>query len=138
MTKNLNIYIWSLGHSNFPIETFLNKLKENTIQIVVDCRSLPVSRFCPHYNKKALGEALARKTITYLWRGQNIGFKRANVFYEETIDELTELAKQGKRICLVCTEKDYTKCHRYTVLTPSFEKRGILVIHIQYNEKRNN
>ena len=129
-------YIWSLGHSNFPIEIFLDKLKEYKIQVLCDVRTIPLSRFCPHYNKNALQRTLANKTIQYLYRGKNLGGRGVNVDYEETIDELCSLAKQGTRVCLLCSEKDYKKCHRYTILTPSFEKRGILVIHIQYgNEK---
>ena len=130
-----NIYIFSIGHSSVPLSAFLAKLKEHQVQVLVDCRSTPISRFASHFNKKPLNSALARETIKYLWRGQNIGGKRANVFYEETIDELVEMAKQGARVCVMCTEKDYKNCHRHTVLTPSFEQRGILVIHIEY-EKR--
>ena len=59
--------------------------------------------------------------------------------YEEAINELTELAKSGKRVCVMCSEKDYKKCHRFTMLTPSFEERGLLLVHIQYeNETGNN
>jgi len=81
-----------------------------------------------------LQRALARETIKYLWRGNSIGGRTENVGYEQTIDELVELAKLGTRVCVICSESSHLKCHRYTVLTPSFEKRGISVIHIEYNE----
>lgn len=127
-----NIYIFTIGHSNVPLIIFLKKLKEHQIQVLVDVRTTPLSRFCPHFNKNALHKALDRETIKYLWRGQNLGGKQANVFYEEAIEELVDLAKQGKKVCVMCSEKDYKKCHRYTVLTPSFEGRGLLVVHIEY------
>ena len=138
MNTKSNIYIWSLGHSNVSIDTFLNKLKENKIQLIADCRTHPISRFCPHYSQNALQKALNSKNIQYLYKGKNLGGKGVNVGYEEAIDELVTLAKQGKRVCVMCSEKDYKKCHRYTVLTPSFEERGLLVIHILYDETRNN
>ena len=128
------VYIWSLGHSNVSLNTFLNKLKEHQIQLVADCRTKPFSRFS-HFNEKPLREALIANAIKYLFKGANLGGRAVNVDYEETIDELSTFARQGERVCLLCSEKDYTKCHRYTVLTPSFEQRGILVFHIKYNDK---
>ncbi len=116
----------------------MKKLKEYQIQVLVDVRTIPLSRFCPHFNQKALHKALATETIKYLFRGANLGGRAINVSYEEAIDELVGLAKQGIRVCVMCSEKDYKQCHRFTTLTPSFEERGLLVVHIQYeNEKRN-
>ena len=134
--KNKNVYIWSLGHSNFPIEIFLNKLREYKIGLLCDVRTFPVSRFCPHFNKNALQDTLAKANITYLYRGKNLGGRGINVGYDETIDELVDMARKGTRVCVMCAEKSFEKCHRYTVLTPSFEARGILIIHISYNNEQ--
>jgi uncharacterized protein (DUF488 family) len=132
-----NIYIFSIGHSNVPLATFIKKLKEHQIEVLVDIRTTPLSRFCPHFNEKPLRATLATQTIKYLFRGANLGGRAVNVGYEEAINELTELAQQGKRVCVMCSEKDFNKCHRYTKLTPSFEERGLLVVHIIYNETGN-
>lgn len=133
-----NIYIFSIGHGAKPLQIFLNKLKDYHIQLVVDARTYPVSRYHKHYSKNALHRALATETIKYLWLGEHIGGRKLNTNYDQTIDKLTELAKKGTRLCLLCSESDYRKCHRFSVLTPSFEERGILVLHIEYeNEKRN-
>jgi uncharacterized protein (DUF488 family) len=134
-----NIYIFTIGHSNIPLATFLKKLKEHQVEVLVDVRTIPLSRFCPHFNEKPLRATLATETIKYLFRGANLGGRAVNVGYEEAINELTELAKQGKKVCLMCSEKKFENCHRYLTLTPSFEERGLLVVHIQYeNEKSNN
>lgn len=138
MNTKSNIFIWSIGHSNVSLDIFLDKLKENKIEVLVDVRTIPLSRFCQHFNKNALQQALVKETINYLFRGQNLGGKGVNVGYEEAIDELVTLVKQGTRVCIMCSEKDYKKCHRYTVLTPSLEERGLLVIHILYDEPKNN
>ena len=130
-----NIYISTIGHSNVPLTTFLKKLKEHQIEVLVDVRTIPLSRFCPHYNKMPLQRALAAETIKYLWKGANLGGRAVNVGYEEAINELTELAKKGVRVCVMCSEKNFKDCHRYLTLTPSFEERGLFVVHIQYNEK---
>jgi uncharacterized protein (DUF488 family) len=132
-------YIYTFGHSNVPLTTFLEKLKEHQIQVLVDVRTIPLSRYCPHFNQMPLREALATESIKYLFKGANLGGRGVNVGYEEAINELTELAKSGKRICVMCSEKEYQKCHRFTVLTPSLEERGLLVVHISYeNETGNN
>lgn len=133
-----NIYIFTIGHGAKPLQVFLNKLKEYKIQVLCDIRTYPVSRFHSHYSKNALREALATETIKYLWRGNSVGGRAENVGYEETIDELMALTKQGKKVCLMCSESQYQNCHRYTMLTPSFEKRGLLVVHITYDKTRNN
>jgi len=129
--------IHTCGHSNKPIAVFIKLLKDNDIELLVDVRSIPSSRFCSQFNKSALYATLSLHSIKYLWKGENLGGKGINVNYEETINELIALAKQGVRIAVMCSEKDYRKCHRYTVLTPSFKERGISVIHLEYeNEKK--
>jgi uncharacterized protein (DUF488 family) len=138
MNTKPNIFIWSVGHSNVPINIFLNKLKENKIEVLVDVRTIPLSRFCPHFNEKPLRATLAKENINYLSRGTNLGGRAVNVRYEEAIDELVTLTKQGIRVCIMCSEKNFEKCHRYTVLTPSLEERGLLVIHILYDKTTNN
>lgn len=134
MNIKSSICIWSLGHGAKPLNVFLKKLKEYKIDLVIDARSYPVSRFHSHYNKMPLQRALAKETIKYLWRGTSIGGRAENVGYEQTIDELVGLAKLGTRVCIICSESRYQNCHRYTVLAPSFEQRGVLVFHIEYNE----
>ena len=127
--------IFSVGHSNKPIGVFLGKLKEHRIDHLVDVRTIPSSRFCPHFNKNALQATLSIQTIKYLWKGENLGGKGINVGYEEAIDELVGMAQEGTKIAVLCSEGDYRKCHRYTALTPSFEQRGVRVFHIEYENE---
>lgn len=134
--KKTNVFIASFGHSNRSFAEFSEKLTANKIEVLVDVRTVPQSRFCPYFNLKALQEAFQYGTIRYLYRGKNLGGRGLNVNYEEAIDELVGMAKAGKRVCVVCSEADYRNCHRYTMLTPSFEARGVGVIHLQYDAKK--
>ncbi|KKS12531.1 MAG: hypothetical protein UU67_C0051G0005 [Candidatus Daviesbacteria bacterium GW2011_GWB1_41_5] len=127
--------IFSLGHSNVSIWVFTQKLKENKIKILVDVRTIPLSRFCPHFSQKPLQKTLASENILYLYRGRNLGGRGVNTEYEETIDEVVDMVKRGEKVCVLCSEKDYRKCHRYTLLTPSFEERGVTVFHIEYENE---
>lgn len=129
--------IFTSGHSNRPITDFLGILKKHQIEVLADVRTIPLSRFCPHFSKNALQDTLAKQNIKYLYRGQNLGGRGVNEGYEEAIDELVKLAKKGTKVVVMCSEGDYHKCHRFTTLTPSFEERGATVVHIEYeNEKK--
>ncbi len=134
MKKTNKKFIASIGHSNVSIDTFLKKLKDNNIEVLVDVRTIPMSRFCPHFSKNALQTALTEQDIQYLFRGLNLGGRDLNVEYEDAIDELVAMAKAGKKICVMCSEGNYLKCHRYSTLTPSFEDRGLRVNHIEYEK----
>lgn len=126
---------FTCGHSNRPITDFLGILKKHQIEVLADVRTIPLSRFCPHFNQKALQDTLPKAHIKYLYRGKNLGGRGENVGYEEAIDELVGLAKKGTRVAVMCSEGDYHDCHRYTKLTPSFEERGATVVHIEYEKK---
>ncbi|MCX6739429.1 MAG: DUF488 domain-containing protein [Candidatus Parcubacteria bacterium] len=134
--KTKSIYtIFTFGHSNRPLDIFLSKLTENNIEVLVDVRTYPVSRWTPHFSQNILAMALETINIHYLYRGQNLGGRGENTGYEDAIDELSAIAKEGRNICVMCSEGDFRKCHRYTDLTPSFEKRGLSVVHLQYENK---
>ena len=124
--------IKSIGHSNKPIAVFLDTLQEHQIEVVVDVRTVPRSRFSPYFNEKALGSSLAKRAIKYLNRGQTLGGRGENVYYEEAIQELVELARHGVRVCVMCSEADYRDCHRYSTLTPSLHSHDVDVFHIEY------
>ena len=124
-----------IGHSNRAYSEFLNKLQENQIDTLIDIRTYPRSRFCPQYNQKSLSEELRKANITYLFKGNNLGGKGENINYEETIDELVEMIRKGKKICVMCSEAKHTDCHRHEMLEPSFYQRGVQMEHIEYEKK---
>ncbi len=128
----MNHTIFSFGHSSRAFSEFLQKLQEKNIHILVDVRTIPKSRFSPQYSQNAISQALTASGIQYIYRGKNLGGLGQNERYSEAIEELVELAKSGKNVCIMCSEADYMKCHRYTMLTPDFEERGIKVEHILY------
>lgn len=124
--------IFTAGHSSRAFSEFLKNLQDHEIDTVVDVRTFPRSRFSPQYNQKALSESLNKEGISYLFRGRNLGGRGENIAYDDTIDELVEMVRFGKRVCVMCSEADYRKCHRYEMLTPSFEERRLEVKHILY------
>jgi uncharacterized protein (DUF488 family) len=55
--------ILTIGHSNHPLPRFLDLLRGAEVTAVADVRSVPVSRFVPHFNKDRLAASLAENGI---------------------------------------------------------------------------
>lgn len=123
--------VYTIGHSNKSLETFRTRLEQHSIQRLVDIRTRPYSRFCPWFNKNSLAEHLERHGIIYDFRGNNLGGLGENINYNETIVEIVELAKI-QRIAIMCSEADFKKCHRHTMIESDLIKRGVEVEHIVY------
>ena len=138
--------IYTVGHSNHPIEKFMRLLADNGITAVADVRSQPFSRRCPQFNKERLAAALAQHGIAYVFVGQELGarsndescYENGKVQYErlaatpifkQGIDRV--LAGAGKfRVALMCAEKEPLDCHRTLLVSRALEKRGAAIAHI--------
>ena len=87
--------IYTVGHSNHPLEKFLALLSKHRIQLVVDVRSRPYSRFVPHFNRKALEETLRKEGIDYRFLGDKLGGKRPDGMVDQKgVGEVVALAHQ--------------------------------------------
>ena len=63
--------IFTIGHSNHAINDFLNLLRQHKIQVLIDIRSQPYSRYVPQFNRKELEAAIKRAGIKYLFLGRS-------------------------------------------------------------------
>ena len=132
--------IHTLGTSNRDFEEFLRILKSFKVELVVDVRRFPTSRF-EHFKKENLEENLKREGIGYVYLGDLLGDFREGGYdrYMESEDfrrgfnKLLELAEK-RRIALICRERFPWKCHRWFISNKLMEK-GYKVIHI-LDEKR--
>jgi uncharacterized protein (DUF488 family) len=68
----VNTSVWTIGHSNRPIETFLELLKEHNIEVLVDVRSFPTSKI-EHFKREEIERWLPEKGIEYVWLGKELG-----------------------------------------------------------------
>mgnify|MGYP000874246442 CR=1 FL=1 len=128
--------IKTIGYGLKKIDEFVDKLKENKIKVLVDVRTRPFSRWNPKYSRAPLETELAKHNIKYIFKGNNLGGLGVNIDFETTVDEVVKLSSIVGLV-VMCTETDYKKCHRFTVLTPAFEAKGVKVEHILW-EKNNN
>jgi uncharacterized protein (DUF488 family) len=133
--------VYTVGHSNHPQEAFLALLREHGIELVVDVRSSPYSRYVPQANRETLARALDQAGLGYRWMGDRLGGKpqgqvadyealRASPSFRQGIAELLAVA-QEQRVAIMCAEGDHRQCHRYKLITPALLAQGVAVLHIQ-------
>ena len=129
------LQIWTIGHSNRSLETFLNLLNEHEIQVLADVRRFPTSKL-EHFKREALEKWLPKQGIEYVWLGEELGGYRRGGYkkhmrtklFREGIKKLLEIAR-NKRTCIMCMEVNPKYCHR-RFISAHLERKGVRVIHI--------
>lgn len=58
--------ILTVGHSNHTLEAFLTLLKGQQITAIADVRSVPYSRYVPHFNREVLRDTLKKAGFAYV------------------------------------------------------------------------
>ena len=130
--KNL---IYSLGTSNRTADEFLDLLVEHGIEVGVDIRSFPTSRY-PHFIKETLRSLLESNGIRYEYLGKELGgFRKGGYLcYMETpsflkgLERLKEIGRE-RRTAFFCAEKFPWRCHRRWIAR-TLMKGGWDVVHI--------
>lgn len=137
--------LFTIGHSNHPLQRFVDLLVRHGIQLVCDVRSTPYSRFNPQFNREPLREALEERGIAYLYLGDSLGGKPRESGYPAadaarfaliaTGDRfragLGRLVRESRahRTAVMCAEKDPARCHRGLLICPNLPA-GVTVRHI--------
>lgn len=128
----MGLTIWSIGHSNHQFETFVALLTGQAIEMVIDVRSRPVSRWNPQFNRTALSEALKRIGIQYQHAPDLGGLHEgagAGDPFEKGLDRLEQFA-EGCRLAVMCSEGDPNNCHRSSMIGTAWRARTHHIIHI--------
>ena len=127
--------IFTLGTSNRSLEEFVHLLRANRIEMVVDVRSFPTSKF-PHFKKEALSQSLAQEGLGYFYLGKELGGYRKGGYeaYMQTDDylrgmDLLERMAARCQCAILCAERLPWRCHR-RFIGRSLEERGWKIVHI--------
>lgn len=140
--------VYTVGHSNHKFEEFLQLLTSQRIEVVVDTRSAPYSRYAPQFDREAVQHDLTQAGIKYLFLGAELGGRPKNqAYYDErghvlysriTKDpafiaavERLERGIANYRVALMCGEEDPAHCHRRLLVGRVLVERGHEVLHIR-------
>lgn len=140
--------LFSIGHSNHPLDVFLGLLRRHEIQVLVDVRTQPYSKYTPHFDKRALEASVPQGGMKYLYLGQELGGRpsgedlydiEGRVLYSRVAQTPAFLAgiqrledgMKRYRVALLCSEEDPAGCHRHLLIGRVLAPRGIEVTHIR-------
>jgi uncharacterized protein (DUF488 family) len=143
MTKPL----FTIGYEHATTRAMLDELSQAKVEVVIDVRAVTSSRR-PGFSKRQLAAGLDERGIGYLHlralgtpkegRLAARSGKRDELFRifekhlktseaREGLDELATLAKSGRRLCLLCYERDPEGCHRRRIAELIHERTGAKV-----------
>ncbi len=153
-----DVAIFTIGHSNHSFAKLAKLLQKNSIQVLVDVRSRPQSRWVPWFNQKNLESAIPGIGLEYHWAGDHLGglpsdpaYYKPNPkrrkqtdplrivdyakvarqsWFQEAIGELLEAASH-RRTAVMCAEENPENCHRAQLIGNALVKRGARVMHIR-------
>jgi uncharacterized protein (DUF488 family) len=140
--------IYTIGHSSHAIELFTDLLTRHAIQVLVDVRSAPYSRYAPHFDHDLLPHTLSQIGVRYLFLGRELGGRPekkeyydddGHVVYGRIIAdpdflsgiERLERGMPEYRIALMCGEENPANCHRRLLVSRVLVDRGHQVLHIR-------
>ncbi len=143
--------LFTIGHSTRTLEEFVELLKAHDIDLLVDVRTIPKSRFNPQYNSEALEAGLKKQNIGYIHMPELGGLRHArkdsintawkNASFRGFADYMqTEEFEQGpggahtkqpqeNKAAIMCAEAVPWRCHR-SLIADALLVRGITVLDI--------
>lgn len=138
--------LYTIGYEGVTKEDFLRNLKRNHISMLVDVREIPISRK-RGFSKSALMKELNENGIEYV-HIKKLGSPTAirnrlkedhdyDRFFKDYTDYLVKCSKHElaelynlvtkKRACLMCYERDSTRCHRSVVAKKVSRLNGLKI-----------
>ncbi len=141
--------LFSIGHSNIPIDRFIWMLHGAGVNAIADVRSKPVSRYCPWFSAKNLATRLQQEGMLYLSFGESLGGRPSDpALYCDGAVDYDAMAKRPefsaaldrllaeaarRRICLMCAEREPLDCHRGLLVARALAERELTVGHILHD-----
>jgi uncharacterized protein (DUF488 family) len=139
--------VWTVGHSNHDVETFLALVQRHQVAHLVDVRSHPYSRYAPQFNRDELRASIEACGIRYAFLGSALGGRprredqldadghalydmmAAEPTFNEAIDGVLRGASEH-RIALLCSCGAPHECHRRLLVGKVLCDRGAELRHI--------
>ncbi len=140
--------LFTIGHSNHSADRFQRLLSDHGIEVLVDVRSWPHSRYVEWVDRSRIGEIAKAAGARYLFLGKELGGRPESAgLYDATGHVLYgEVAKSAEfragierlrrgaelhRVAIMCSEEDPTSCHRRLLVAKVLLEEGLTIGHIR-------
>ncbi len=131
--------IYSIGHSNRSISEFIRILKKYEMEVVVDVRCFPTSKW-EQFEKKNLKESLEDEGIKYVHLSSLGGYRNGGYRehmrskeWKEGYESLKKIARE-KKTAFMCAERYPFRCHRRNIAM-MIHGEGWEVVHILNDDR---
>ena len=143
--------LFTIGYEQAPAKAVLDELERAGVTLLVDVRAIASSRR-PGFSKNQLAAGLDARGISYLHlRGlgtpkegreaaRSGKYALLHKIYaahlktpraREELDELSALVKKAGPVCILCYERDHTRCHRQWIAEIIEERDGVKVENLE-------
>ena len=140
--------VYTIGHSNHALDTFLDLLRQHAIEVVADVRSAPYSKHLPQFHRQAIEAAVRDAGLQYVYLGRELGGRpEGDEYYDAEGRALywrrarapeflvgIERLERGRgqyRVAVMCSEEDPAGCHRHLLIGRVLAERGGAVAHLR-------
>jgi uncharacterized protein (DUF488 family) len=133
------VKLWTVGTSTRSMKEFLHVLRAYQIEVIVDVRRFPTSRYS-HFRQARLKECLEQHGIGYYHVGRLGGYRKGGYRnYMKSAEFKQGLAcveqhAASKRVAIMCAELLFSHCHR-RFIADALKEREHTVLHIIDNKK---
>jgi uncharacterized protein (DUF488 family) len=142
--------LWTIGYQESTLAAVIAALRAERVELLVDVRAVPASRR-PGFSKRQLAAGLAEAGIGYLHlralgtpaegrlaarQGRHARMHEIYAAHLATVEAQAELAElaglvaAGRRVCLLCLERDPAHCHRSLIAAELAATLGVEPRHL--------
>ena len=131
--------LWTVGTSKRSMKEFLHVLRAYQIEVIVDVRRFPTSKY-NHFKQEPLKECLEAHGIEYHHVARLGGYRKGGYRAYMNSSEFehglacVEGLAASKRVAIMCAELLFSHCHR-RFIADALTQRGHTVIHIVDDKK---
>ena len=140
----------TIGYQSATPDSFGRALRDAHVELLVDVRAVASSRR-PGFSKTRLAASLAETGIDYVHlralgtpadgraaarAGRHAEMRRIFLAHMKTadaqaaLDDLVQLVRSGRRVCLLCFEADPAHCHRSIVASMVGERISVEIANL--------
>jgi uncharacterized protein (DUF488 family) len=151
------VTVLTVGHGTLAAQDFAVLLTGAGVELLVDVRSHPGSRGHPHFGGQSMPAWLTAAGIDYVWEPRLGGRRRRqagsahvaldNPAFQAYADHMGTpefaagvdalVARAGeKRVAVMCAESLWWRCHRRLLADSLALLRGIEVVHLFHDGRR--